>query len=330
MPWRTFNLHSGVAVRDTLDSSLPPSILRQINMPARHSSYLQSPRNQNQSCVIMNLECHENELNFEFGHGILKHVHNWIEGWRDIRYASPVGFNRIKKRISCNFRQTSQTKAGCAKLAIMPTQSEKIRKTGHTGHISLNWYHSHGQLASFQRGSPVHPFPHNSSHSWKVCPLLHLHLVVKHQHRRVLQVVRGLRPGHGLSRRACVQIVRRHSLRRMPIPLRASWNYHLSAVMWIEGWGMFWWSPAKLLFEMEFDDSWKIDENSYMLFPDNTYAPKKLPALLISTGRAAGTSTAHPEAAKVKVNGATWKPKMDKHDEGSCGSLSTKLYTWKF
>ena len=81
---------------------------------------------------------------------------------------------------------------------------------------------------------------------------------------------------------------------------------------------------------MEFDDSWKIDENSYMLFPDNTYAPKKLPALLISTGRAAGTSTAHPEAAKAKVNGATWKPKMDKHDEGSCGSLSTKLYTWKF
>lgn len=132
-----------------------------------------------------------------------------------------------------------------SKLAIMPTQSEKIRKTGHTGHISRNWYHSHGQLASFQRGSPVHPFPHNSSSSWKVCPLLHLHLVVKHQHRRVLQVVRGLRPGHGLSRRACVQIVRRHSLRRMPIPLRASWNYHLSAVM---NWGMFWWSPGKIAF----------------------------------------------------------------------------------
>ncbi len=91
--------------------------------------------------------------------------------------------------------------------------------------------------------SPV-PFPQNPSHSWKVCPL-HLHLVVKHQHRRVLQVVPGLRPGHGSSRCACVQIVRRHSLRRMPIPLRASWNYHLIVR---KCWGMLWWSPSKNCF----------------------------------------------------------------------------------
>ena len=126
--------------------------------------------------------------------------------------------------------------------------------------------------------SPV-PFPQNPSHSWKVCPL-HLHLVVKHQHRRVLQVVLGLRPGHGSSRCACVQIVRRHSLRRMPIPLRASWNYHLIVQ---KCWGMLWWSPSKNCFRNGvYNDNWRIVT---ILFPDNTFAPQKMLALRISVHR---------------------------------------------